>query len=186
MSHLCSYSSHHSLLHPSSLCFFSTTLASLQSTKSCHLSQSPHVIIPIWHWLCHTLTKAFPWAYLFSFQCHVFLLIQDSMLSLGCDSVHDQPRTTSSPSVLKGLVTWSHSHRRNLTEWWQVIGIPVPRPSTASKYLSKLAWSGHQSRHNHDLVVNLYACSIGVPNLAQFQPPNSHNYGLQAYLYCLP
>ena len=70
----------------------------------------------------------------------------------------------------------SHSHRCELTNWWNDSQHPALRPLTASKYSSKLTRLWPPSSHDHGIQVH-------ISKLARSQPPsvspNWLDYGLQ-------
>jgi len=59
ISHIRAYPPHRSHLHPSSLCFSSTTLLSSQNTMRSHPSLSLNVMIMSWHQVQHTPSTAY-------------------------------------------------------------------------------------------------------------------------------
>jgi len=70
----------------------------------------------------------------------------------------------------------SHSHSWELTNWWKQFEHLALRPSTASKYSSKLARLRLPNSHDHSL-------QLHISKLARSRPPtlspNSLDYGLQ-------
>jgi len=101
--------------------------------------------------------------------------------------LHDWPPLASSTWELKGRVTLSHSHSGKLTNWWIESQIPVRRPSTISKYSSKVAWSRPLRVSPISLDDGLQSRSIlaskCISKPAQLRPPsespNSLDYRLQ-------
>jgi len=201
ISHIRSYPPHRSHLHPPSLSFSSTTLPSLQNPKSSHLSLSRHVMIMSWHRVQHTPSTrihrvqhtpstASTEDCLSCLLSHDYALTPDVGFSFRRASVHDRPPLVSYPWELKVKVTLSHSHGCELTNWWIESQHPACRPSTASKYSSKLVRLGPPSSHDHGLQVHLQTRSITaskcISKLARLRPPrpspNSLDYGRQVHL----
>jgi len=128
------YPPHRSHLHPPSLTFSSTTLPSLQNTKTCHLSLSLHVMIINWHQVQHTPSIASKEDCLSSLHSHDYELTAECSFSFWRAPLHQRPPSASSPWELKGKVTLSQSHSCKLTNGWIASQHPVRRPSTAAKY----------------------------------------------------
>jgi len=132
--------------------FWSTTLPSSQNRKLSHPSLSLYVMIMSWHGVQHTLSTASTHDCLSSIHSHDYELTPEWSFSFWHASLHDRPPSANSPWVHKGKLTLSHSHGCGLTNWWVESQHPARHPSTASKYLCKLA---------------------------QLLPPRSHDCGLQ-------
>jgi len=84
---------------------------------------------------------------------------------------HHQP---NSPWQLKGCVTFSQSHGCELTNSWNQSQHPPRRPSTASKFLSKLATFRLPSSHNHGFQMHLQTHSNTASKLARSRPPSAY------------
>jgi len=142
------------------------------------------------HRVQHTLSTASTEDCLSSLRSHDYELTPEYSCSFRHTSIHNRPPSASSPWELKGKVTLSHSHSYKLTNWWIESRHPACRPSTASKYSTKLAQlrplSAFPNSVNHSLQVNLQTRSITaskcISNLGRLRPPSSHHRGLQVYL----
>jgi len=178
--HIRSYPPHRSHLHPPSLSFSSTTLTSVQNTRLSYPSLSLHVMIMSWHRVQYTPSTQ---DCLSSLHSHDYKLTPECSFSFRRAFLHDRPPSASSPWELKGKVTLSHSHSCEWTNWWIESQHPVRRPSTASKYSSKLARLRPPSSLDHSLQVYLQNRSITACKFARSRPPsaswNSLYYGLQ-------
>jgi len=84
---------------------------------------------------------------------------------------------TRSPWELKSKVTLSESHGCELTNRWKESQHPARRPSTASKYSSKLARLRPPCSHHHGLQVHLQTRSIAaskyISNITPLRPPSA-------------
>jgi len=126
---------------PISLFLSSKTQPSSQNTKLSHPSLSLHDMIMSWHRVQHTPSTASTQDCFSSLHSHDYKVTPECSFSFRRTSLHNRPPSASSPWELKGKVTLSHSHGWELPNWWIESHHPVRRPSTASKYSSKLAWS---------------------------------------------
>jgi len=102
ISHIPSYSTHHSHLHPPSLSFSSTTLPSLQNTKLSHPSLSPfhdHALTPSTgiHRVLHTPSTAYTQDCLSSLHSHDYELAPECSFSLRRASLHDRLLSATAP-----------------------------------------------------------------------------------------
>jgi len=113
-----------------------------------------------------------------SLHSHDYEFTPECRFSFRCASLHDRPPSASFPWELEGKVTLSHSHGCELTNWWIESQHLACRPSTASKYWSKLARLRLPSSHDH--------CPKCISKLARSRPPsaspNSLDHSLQVYL----
>jgi len=149
-SHIRSYPTHGSHRHPPPLSFWPTTLTWLQKTTLSQPSLSPHVMIMSWGRVQHTPSTATTQDYFSSLYSQYYEWTPEFSFGFQCATLHNWPPSGSSPWDLKHRVFLLHSHGFELTNWWNSQH-PVRRPSTASKYLSKLAWFRPPSWHNHGL-----------------------------------
>jgi len=141
ISRIRSYPPHHSHLHPPSLSFLSTTQPSSPNTKFSHPSLSLHAMIMSWHQVQHTLSTAYTQHCLSSLHSHDYELTPECSFSFRRTSQHDRPPSARSPWELKCIVTLSHSHGYELTNWWIESEHPARRPLSAYKYSSNVAQS---------------------------------------------
>jgi len=124
-------------------------------------------------------------------DCWSSLHSHDTKLTPECSfnfqhaSLYDPLPSPSSPWKLQGKVTLSHSHSSRLTNWWILSQGLAPRPSTASKYLSKITRLHPPSSLDHRLDVHLQTHTITVSKclsiLTRLRPPNLHTQGLQVH-----
>jgi len=135
------------------------------------------------HRVQHTLSTAYTQDWLPSLQSHDYELTTECSFSFWRASLQDQPPSASSQSELKRNVTFSHSHGCVLTNWWKEYQHLARRPSTVSKYMSKLARLQPPSLHNHGLQVRLHSRSIRASEfISKFtwtRPSNLLDYSLQ-------
>jgi len=207
ISHIRSYPSHCSHPDPPSPSFSSTTLTSLQNTKLSYPSLSLRVMIMSWHRVHHTPSTPYTESPIrrvqhtrstqdrsSSLHSHNYELTPECSSSIQCASPNNWATSASFPCELKGKVTLSHTHSCELPKWWIASQHPVRIPSTASKFLSRLArsWPPSISPNSLDycLPVHFQTHSITaskcISKLTRLQPPSSSpnlfNYGLQMYL----
>ena len=86
---------------------------------------------------------------------------------------------TSSPRDLKGKVTLSQSHSCELNNGWKESQHPARRPSTASRFSSKLARLRPPSSHDHGPPEDISTFAWSRPPTAS---PHPLDHGLQLYL----
>jgi len=190
ISHIRLYPPPRSHFRPPSLSFSSPTLPSSQNRKSSHPSLSLHAMIMSWHWVQHPPSTASTQDCLSSCHSHDYELTPECSISFRRVSLYDRSPSASSPWDLKDTVTLSHSHICESTNWGIESQHLACRPSTGSKYSSKVAWLRPPSSHNHGLQVHLQTRSIMaskcISKLARSRPPsaspNSLAYGLQVHL----
>jgi len=205
ISHIHSYPTYLSHLHPISLASSSTTLPSMQNTKLNHPSLSLHAMIMSWHRVQHTPSIAYT-KYsihqvqpppstastqdcLSSFHSHDYELTSDCTFSFRCASLHDRPPSASSPWEFNGTVPLSQSHGCEVYNWGIESQHPVSCPLTASKNLSEFTRSRPSSESpnslDHGLQVHLQArlimASKCIARLARLQPACLHNQSLQVH-----
>jgi len=154
------------------------------------------------HRVRHILSTAFTHDWLSSLHSHDYKLTPECSFSFRRASPHNRPPLASSPWVLKGKVSLSHSHLCESTNWWIESQHPARRVSTTSKYssnfarsrppkcITKLACLQHPSSHDHGLLVHLPTHSIMackcVSKLARSWSRSAYlsslDHGLQVYL----
>ena len=201
-SHIHLYPPHCSHLHPLGLSFSSITLSSLQNTKLSDSSLSLHAMIMSWHRVQHTPSTASTQHCLSSLHSHDYKLTAEYSFSFRRASIHDQHPSASSPWERNGIVTLSHSHGCESTNWWIESGPPgilsidclevlvTSRTITASNCISKLAHSQPQcvspNSLDHGVEVHLQSRSITASkcifDLEWSPPPSSYDHSLQVHL----
>jgi len=154
----------------------------------------------------HPLSTASSQDWLSSLHYHDQKLTAECSCSFRRASLHNRPPSVSSPWALNSKVTLSRSHGHELTNWRIESQHPAHHPWTASQSRSKLTRSWAPNTLDHSLPVNvptrtitaskfprswppssyLHRCSITASNwtsnFARFQPPRSHDHGLQVHV----
>jgi len=116
-----------------------------------------------------------------SLHSHQSGLTPECIFSFRRASIHDWPPSASSPWEPKWKVSLSHSHSRELTNWWIESQLPACRPSIPSKYSSRTgsitaskftrsqASSGSPNSVNLDLQVRTIMASKCISKPARSQ-----------------